>query len=136
MHFCLKSRAAIVTGGMRGLGRVIAATLIYQGCKVMVTARNQPEEMNEAIAFHPANTRHTEPVDKLLEATANELGGIDIPVNNAGGSPESDAASGSPRFADAICFLTSDAARYISGARLNLDGGGEKPYFLDLVKGA
>ncbi len=38
--------------------------------------------------------------------------------------------------ADAICFLASNAAKYISGARLNVDGGGERPYFLDLVKGS
>jgi len=37
--------------------------------------------------------------------------------------------------AQAVCYLASPAAQYISGARLNVDGGGEKPYFLDLVKG-
>ena len=28
-----------------------------------------------------------------------------------------------------------DLASWVSGARLNVDGGGERPYFLDLVKG-
>ncbi|WP_246218772.1 SDR family oxidoreductase [Parasphingorhabdus halotolerans] len=37
--------------------------------------------------------------------------------------------------ANAVCYLASPAAEYISGARLNVDGGGERPYFLDLVKG-
>jgi len=37
--------------------------------------------------------------------------------------------------AKAVCYLASPAAEYVSGARLNVDGGGEKPYFLDLVKG-
>lgn len=37
--------------------------------------------------------------------------------------------------ADAAAFLCSPMASYISGARLEVDGGGERPYFLDLVKG-
>jgi len=38
--------------------------------------------------------------------------------------------------ANAVLYLASPAAQYVSGARLNVDGGGEKPYFLDLVKGS
>jgi NAD(P)-dependent dehydrogenase (short-subunit alcohol dehydrogenase family) len=37
--------------------------------------------------------------------------------------------------ADAVLYLCSPLARYVSGARLQVDGGGERPYFLDLVKG-
>jgi len=37
--------------------------------------------------------------------------------------------------ANAVCYLASPGAAYISGARLNVDGGGEKPHFLELVKG-
>ena len=37
--------------------------------------------------------------------------------------------------ADAVAYLVSPLARYVSGAQLNVDGGGERPFFLDLVKG-
>ena len=37
--------------------------------------------------------------------------------------------------ADAVAYLVSPLAEYVSGAQLNVDGGGERPYFLDLVKG-
>ncbi len=37
--------------------------------------------------------------------------------------------------AGAVLWLCSDLARWVSGARLQVDGGGERPYFLDLVKG-
>jgi NAD(P)-dependent dehydrogenase (short-subunit alcohol dehydrogenase family) len=35
--------------------------------------------------------------------------------------------------AGAILWLCSDLASWVSGARINVDGGGERPYFLDLV---
>lgn len=37
--------------------------------------------------------------------------------------------------AGAVLWLCSDMAAWVSGARINVDGGGERPYFLDLVKG-
>lgn len=36
--------------------------------------------------------------------------------------------------AGAVLFLASPQAAYISGARLNVDGGGERPLFLDIVE--
>jgi len=37
--------------------------------------------------------------------------------------------------AGALLWLCSEMASWVSGARINVDGGGERPYFLDLVKG-
>lgn len=37
--------------------------------------------------------------------------------------------------AGAVLWLCSRLAGWVSGARINVDGGGERPYFLDLVKG-
>lgn len=36
--------------------------------------------------------------------------------------------------AGAVLWLCSDFASWVSGARINVDGGGERPYFLDLVQ--
>jgi NAD(P)-dependent dehydrogenase (short-subunit alcohol dehydrogenase family) len=37
--------------------------------------------------------------------------------------------------AGAVQWLCSPLANWVSGARIQVDGGGERPYFLDLVKG-
>ena len=37
--------------------------------------------------------------------------------------------------AGAVLWLCSDLASWVSGARINVDGGGERPFFLDLVGG-
>jgi NAD(P)-dependent dehydrogenase (short-subunit alcohol dehydrogenase family) len=37
--------------------------------------------------------------------------------------------------AGAVLWLCSSLATWVSGARINVDGGGERPYFLDLVSG-
>jgi len=37
--------------------------------------------------------------------------------------------------AGAVLWLASGLSGWVSGARINVDGGGERPYFLDLVKG-
>ena len=36
--------------------------------------------------------------------------------------------------AGAVLWLCSPLAEWVSGARINVDGGGERPFFLDLVK--
>jgi NAD(P)-dependent dehydrogenase (short-subunit alcohol dehydrogenase family) len=38
--------------------------------------------------------------------------------------------------AGAVLWLCSPLASWVSGARINVDGGGERPLFLDLIKGA
>lgn len=38
--------------------------------------------------------------------------------------------------ADAVLWLSSEASSWVSGARINVDGGGERPLFLELLKGS
>lgn len=92
MDLQLKAKRAIVMGGTRGIGRAIAEQLADEGCDVAICARNQ-EQVDEAtkalgakgvkaiggsvdIADHPA-------LGAWIEASAKELGGIDILVSNA-----------------------------------------------------
>lgn len=84
-------KAALVTGGSRGLGLLIAEELTRRGCRVLVCSRHQ-EELERAAAHDPTGRLRTVRADltveddlrKVVEAVRTELGKLDILVNNAG----------------------------------------------------
>lgn len=73
-------KVALVTGGTKGIGKAIADQLSDAGIKVIVTARNQPEETSKH-QFIAADL--TKPAD--VERLAAEVGTIDILIDNIGG---------------------------------------------------
>lgn len=87
----LDGQVAVVTGGSRGIGRVIAQRLAADGARVVVTARTA--DGAEACAAELPGDGHLgaacdvaerEPVDALVKRVESELGRIDVLVNNAG----------------------------------------------------
>ena len=112
----LNGKVAIVTGGTRGLGRDIAASLAESGAHVVVCGRHQPKDMPEAVSFQQADIREPDQAQALVAATVAQHGRLDILVNNAGGSPHAEAASVSPRFFDSILKLNLHAAMYMAQA--------------------
>jgi len=96
-EFSLNGRIAIVTGGGRGIGAEIARTLAGAGAAVAVSARTVSEVEGVATEIegaggqampHPTDVRNIDNLSGLVERTVQELGGIDIVVNNAGGGFE------------------------------------------------
>jgi len=98
-------QVAIVTGGTRGLGRLIAVRLAAAGCSVAVCGRNAPDNLPEGVVFYQADIRDADQAKGFADDVAARFGRLDILVNNAGGSPSADAATASPRFIDAILKL-------------------------------
>jgi NAD(P)-dependent dehydrogenase (short-subunit alcohol dehydrogenase family) len=90
--FDLSNKAAIVTGGGKGIGKAIALALAGAGAKVAVASRTQEEidavaeEIRsgggEALA-KAADVSASDQVDALVEATLEAFGSLDIVVNNA-----------------------------------------------------
>ncbi len=91
---CLSDRVAIVTGSSRGLGRAIAKELASHKAKVTINyyqhkelAEQLLEELHsqghKAICVQ-AGVAHPDEVQKLVDATVEAFGGIDILINNAG----------------------------------------------------
>ena len=94
MKLGLEGRVALVTGAARDVGREIALELASESAAVAVNynssserARAVVEEIKakggRAIACK-ADIADLGEVKQLVDRAANELGGLDIPVNNAG----------------------------------------------------
>ncbi|WP_426571891.1 SDR family oxidoreductase [Aquihabitans sp. McL0605] len=114
----LAGQVALVTGGARGVGRGITDRLRAAGATVAVCGRNQPEPgaLPDDVLFVPADVREPESVQALIDTVVGELGALHIAVNNAGGSPGTDAATASPRFSDKILALNLMAAIHVGQA--------------------
>jgi len=89
----LKGRVAIVTGGSKGIGNAIAATLAREGCDLAICARNEAELDTAAAGLReiggrrclavPADVTAPEQIARVVDETARAFGRIDILVNNA-----------------------------------------------------
>lgn len=92
MDLGLKGRRALVTAASKGLGRACAEEMIKEGAKVYIASRDPKtiEETGRAIGatgWKATDVSKAGEPEALVEAAANELGGLDILVVNAGGPP-------------------------------------------------
>ncbi|MDP9898225.1 SDR family oxidoreductase [Variovorax ginsengisoli] len=99
--FSLQGRSALITGGSRGIGRMIAEGFLAQGARVYISARKAAacdQAAKELSAFGtcvslPADVSTVEGAHALVEAYARHEDRLDILVNNAGaawGAPYDD----------------------------------------------
>jgi NAD(P)-dependent dehydrogenase (short-subunit alcohol dehydrogenase family) len=105
----LRGRVAIVTGGTKGIGKVIAETFLRAGGEVVVCARNEPASpvtgAGRGAAFVAADVRDPDQVQHVVDVAAERFGRLDILVNNAGGAPPVPSAEASPRFNEKVMAL-------------------------------
>lgn len=90
----LKGQNALVTGGSRGIGRAVVLELAKQGANVgffYAGNRQAAEETLELLAAYPVkakalqvNVADREQVEEAVKAMEQDLGPIQILVNNAG----------------------------------------------------
>ncbi len=105
----LSGRVVVVTGGSRGVGRGIATRFLEHGAEVVICGRKEPESLPEgggrSADFVAADVREVEQIERVVAFTTGRHGRLDVLVNNAGGAPEAEAATASPRFHEAILRL-------------------------------
>ncbi len=90
--FSLEGRVALVTGGSRGIGRMIAAGFLAQGAKVYISARKSAdcdraaEELSASgdCVSLPADISTLDGLKRLAHEVAGREPVLDILVNNAG----------------------------------------------------
>jgi 2-deoxy-D-gluconate 3-dehydrogenase len=88
--FRLDGKVALVTGGNSGIGRAIALAFAEHGARVAIASRN--EERNQAVASelgdgsksYATDVGDFEAVETLVDGVFEDLGSLDVLVNNAG----------------------------------------------------
>jgi NAD(P)-dependent dehydrogenase (short-subunit alcohol dehydrogenase family) len=116
MSVDLNGHVALVTGGGKGVGRGITSAFFDAGAHVVVVSRTEPSDLPDNSSFLAADVRDAESVQRVVQEIRDTHGRLDAVVNNAGGSPPSDAATASPRFAEKIIALNLLGPLYVAQA--------------------
>src|SRR3990170_4752551 len=94
MDLGLRGRVALVTGASRGLGKAVAAALAAEGAQVAICARDAAvletaagEMARAGASVMPVagDVTREEDVRRVVDATLQRFGAIDILVSNAAG---------------------------------------------------
>ncbi|WP_021591760.1 MULTISPECIES: SDR family NAD(P)-dependent oxidoreductase [Actinomadura] len=119
----LDGKVAIVTGATGGIGAVIARTLAAAGAAVTVVGRRA--EAGEAVAkdlpramFVPADLTDSSTHRRIVDATMDRFGRLDILVNNAAVYTSGPAIEGTEEDFDRIVALNYKAAFFLTQAAL------------------
>jgi NAD(P)-dependent dehydrogenase (short-subunit alcohol dehydrogenase family) len=92
--FSVAGKVALITGGSRGIGEMIARAYVENGAKVYISSRkaeacqelaDELSKFGTCIAL-PADVSRKEDIDRLAKKIESREKGLDILVNNAGAS--------------------------------------------------
>jgi 3-oxoacyl-[acyl-carrier protein] reductase len=95
MDLHLGGKTAIVTGGSRGIGSYIARALAAEGCRLAICARGEAalhataselEAAGAEVLALPLDLTEADAARRLVAATEERFGAVDILVNNVGGN--------------------------------------------------
>lgn len=89
----LNNKVAVITGGSRGIGKTTVDKFLNEGARIAIW--DIDEEAGKALAeaktaegfdcqFYKVNTVDLEAVEQVAKQVAEDFGGIDILINNAG----------------------------------------------------
>ena len=131
MDLGIKGKVALVMASSRGLGQAMALSLAREGVKVAVTGRS-PEGLQKSVELIEAvggealalnwDLSDASVIDGLISKVEQELGPIDILINNTGGPPPTPAAGQDPAlwqksFNDMVLSLIAITDRVLPGMR-------------------
>jgi len=148
MDLQLKEKRCLVTGASRGIGRSIATVLAEEGARVAVVARRESllrelaEEIVEAGYQRPLvlveDLTQQDGIDSVYSAMEKNFGGLDVLVNNAGGSRPVNWNASDEEWAEGMNLNFSSARRMTNkvvpgmrdqkwGRIINITGNNEPP---------
>lgn len=83
----LEGKRVLVTGGTKGgIGEATVKRLNQAGATVVTTARKVPDELKDSDLFIQADISTPEGTAKIIDKVREHFGGVDILINNVGGS--------------------------------------------------
>lgn len=124
--FDLSGRAALVTGGSKGIGKEIARLFLHHGADVMISSRHEEELRRAAEEIKGGRDRKVEicvadmtrrdDVARLYQAAESALGKVDILVNNAGSNTPQPLDEISDEVWDRLIELNLSSCLFLSRA--------------------
>lgn len=119
MEISLEGKVALVTGASRGIGMAIASSMAEAGASVMLNSRkidaleaaaaDMPGNDDGRVAVFAANAGDDDAGERVVQATIERFGHLDILVNNAATNPYFGPT------------MEIDKARYDKTFQVNLD---------------
>jgi NADP-dependent 3-hydroxy acid dehydrogenase YdfG len=80
----LDGKVALVTGASRGIGAAVAHALSGEGVRLGLASRSGDDLGIPGAVAQPADVRDPDALDRIVAATVDAFGGLDILVANAG----------------------------------------------------
>ncbi len=119
----LKDKAILITGGGTGIGNSIAKKYGSLGAKIAILGRRE-EILKEAVddfrnngitaSYRSCDVRNPEQISQTLDFFQEEIGPIDVLVNNAAGNFVSPTEKLSPHAVDSILNIVLHGTIYIT----------------------
>ena len=111
----LEGKVALVTGSTSGIGLAIARALAAEGARVMINGFGPQQEIEEICAelgavHDGADLSQPAAIEAMMKRCADELGGPDVLVNNAGIQHVSPVEDFPPEKWDAVIAINLSAA--------------------------
>lgn len=80
----LAGKAAVVTGGVKGIGAAIVGRLLGEGARIVVLDRDVPKRPLDGVHYVQADIGDYAAVSAALAEARDRLGALDLVINNAG----------------------------------------------------